>query len=149
VAQVRAAHGDRWANIMQYYVDNFQDTLLGNIPGMRVLVEDLKTAGIGVWGLSNWNRELYPLAEQYCDVLTHLDGKIVSAFVGLRKPHRDIYERALHDFDIDAATSIFVDDKSMNILGANQAGIRGVRFSDSRKLRGLLIEQGIDIPAVK
>ena len=37
----------------------------------------------------------------------------------------------------------------MNIAGANEAGIRGICFSDARKLRELLIEQGIDIPAVQ
>ena len=42
-----------------------------------------------------------------------------------------------------------LNDKAMNIAGANEAGIRGIRFSDARKLRELLIEQGIDIPAVQ
>ena len=36
----------------------------------------------------------------------------------------------------------------MNIVGANEAGIRGVRFKDSRALRRLLIANGVDIPAV-
>ena len=37
----------------------------------------------------------------------------------------------------------------MNIVGANSAGIRGIKFTDPYKLRALLIDAGIDIPAVK
>ena len=69
---------------------------------------------------------------------------------GTVKTHvRHIYEKALEEFGISAESSVFIDDKAMNIAGANEAGIRGIRFSDARKLRELLIEQGIDIPAVQ
>ena len=44
--------------------------------------------------------------------------------------------------------ALFVDDKAMNIVGANEAGIRGVRFKDARALRTLLIDAGVAIPAV-
>jgi len=54
----------------------------------------------------------------------------------------------LQQFGIDASGAVFVDDKAMNIVGANNAGIRGVRFKDSRALRALLIDAGVKIPAV-
>ena len=149
IALMRERHGDEWADILRYYVDNFEDSLTGIVPGMRVLVNDLKAAGIGVWGLSNWEKELFAEAERLCPLLQLLDGRIVSGFVGLRKPHRDIYEEAVRRFGIDASTSVFVDDKAMNIVGANEAGIRGVRFCDSRRLREILIAQGVDIPPVR
>ena len=148
VEWMRAHHGDAWAEVLSYYLTNFRDSLVGIVPGARVLVDDLKALGLGVWGLSNWERSLFPVAEEYCDILTHLDGKMVSGFVGLRKPGRAIYERALQEFGISARHSLFIDDKAMNIIGANKAGIRGVRFDDPRKLRELLIELGIAIPAV-
>ena len=47
-----------------------------------------------------------------------------------------------------ASGALFVDDKAMNIVGANEAGIRGVRFKDARALRTLLIDAGVAIPAV-
>ena len=149
IALMRERHGDEWADILRYYVDNFEDSLTGIVPGMRVLVNDLKAAGIGVWGLSNWEKELFSEAERLCPLLQLLDGRVVSGFVGLRKPHRDIYEEAVRRFGIDASTSVFVDDKAMNIVGANEAGIRGVRFCDSRRLREILIAQGVDIPPVR
>ena len=138
----------RWADILEYYVANFRDSLTGVVPGARVLVDDLKAAGVGVWGLSNWERGLYPIAEECCPILQRLDGKVVSGYVRLRKPHRDIYEYALREFGIEPSTAVFIDDKAMNIVGANAAGIRGIRFSDPRRLRDVLIEAGVDIPAV-
>ena len=146
---MRANHGDQWAGVLAYYIANFRDSLVGIVPGARVLVDDLKHAGIGVWGLSNWEQSLFPVAQRYCDILEHLDGRLVSGFVGLRKPDRRIYERALHEFDIDAAHSVFIDDKAMNIVGANKAGIRGIRFEDPQRLRSVLIDAGIPIPQVR
>ena len=144
VAWMREHYGDKWADILRYYLDNFEDSLTGVVPGARVLVNDLKAAGIGVWGLSNWEKELFPIALKHCEILQRLDGRLVSGYVHMRKPHKDIYEKALEEFGISAESSVFIDDKAMNIAGANEAGIRGIRFSDARKLRELLIEQGID-----
>lgn len=149
IAWMRGTHGDRWADMLEYYVANFRDTLTGVVPGARVLVKDLKEAGIGVWGLSNWEKEMFAEAERQCDILEDLDGRLVSGFVKMRKPHKEIYDRALQEFGIAADGAVFVDDKAMNIVGANAAGIRGVRFSDPVRLRELLIAQGVNIPALQ
>lgn len=116
--------------------------------GRRVLINDLKAAGVHVWGLSNWQKDLFPIALDNFDILRSLDDRVVSGYVSLRKPNKDIYEFALQQFGIDASGAVFVDDKAMNIVGANNAGIRGVRFKDSRALRALLIDAGVKIPAV-
>ena len=148
VALMRKTSGDQWADMLQYYLDNFVDSLTGVVPGARVLINDLKAAGIGVWGLSNWQKDLFPIALEHYDILQTLNDRVVSGYVELRKPHKDIYEHALDRFGINAAGAMFVDDKAMNIVGANEADIRGVRFKDSRALRRLLIANGVDIPAV-
>ena len=130
VALMRERYGDKWADMLQYYLDN------------------LKAAGVHVWGLSNWQKDLFPIALDNFDILRSLDDRVVSGYVSLRKPNKDIYEFALQQFGIDASGAVFVDDKAMNIVGANNAGIRGVRFKDSRALRALLIDAGVKIPAV-
>ena len=149
IAWMRRTHGDEWADMLAYYVANFRDSLTGVVPGARVLVNDLKAAGIGVWGLSNWEASLFHVAEEQCDIIRELDGKLVSGFVKMRKPHKEIYEEALRRFGIGAGGAVFIDDKAMNIVGANEAGIRGVRFQDPAKLRELLIAAGVAIPAVR
>lgn len=149
VEWARANRGERAADMLDYYYANFIDTLGGAVPGMRKLIEDLQQAGVGAWGLSNWSTGTFPIADENNPVLQMLDGKVVSGYIGLRKPNADIFEYALKEFGIDAASSLFVDDKAMNIVGANAVGIRGVRFSDPYKLRQLLIDNGVNIPAVQ
>ena len=149
VALMRERYGDQWADMMRYYLDNFVDSLTGVVPGARVLINDLKAAGVRVWGLSNWQKDLFPIALDNFDILRSLNDRVVSGYVSLRKPNKDIYEFALQQFGIDASGAVFVDDKAMNIVGANNAGIRGVRFKDSRALRALLIDAGVKIPAVR
>ncbi|WEV71883.1 HAD family phosphatase [Bifidobacterium sp. ESL0790] len=149
VEAVREKYGEPWASMLDYYCANFEDSLVGQVTGMRVLVNDLKATGIGVWGLSNWATELFPPADRQYSILRSLDGRVVSGYVGLRKPHKDIFEYALREFGIKAETSLFVDDKAMNIEGANAVGMRGVRFNDSTKLREVLRGLGVAIPDVK
>ena len=107
VALMRERHGDQWADMMRYYLDNFVDSLTGVVPG-------------------NWQKDLFPVALDHYDILCSLEDRVVSGYVGLRKPHRDIYDYALKQFGIDASGALFVDDKAMIIVGANEAGIRGV-----------------------
>ncbi|KFI64206.1 HAD family hydrolase [Bifidobacterium cuniculi] len=148
-AFVKDRYGERWASMMRYYHENFVDSLHGLVPGARVLVDDLRRANIGVWGLSNWDPETFPLAQRQVTLFEQLDGMVVSGYVGLIKPHADIFEHALRQFGIDRATSVFVDDRSGNIQGANAVGLRGIMFRDPRALRAALIALGADIPPVE
>lgn len=148
IAWIRETHGERWAEMLTYYFDNFLDSLTGTIPGMRVLVHDIKTAGLGVWGLSNWQRETIGEAENAYEILRMLNGRVISSEVHMRKPDTAIYMKALESFGIDAETTVFVDDRASNVIGANRAGIRCIRFRDERGLRETLIDAGVPIPAV-
>lgn len=142
---MRQTHGEPWASILEYYLANFEDSLTGVVPGSRALVDELRSLGIGVWGLSNWEKELFPIAHNYCPTLSKLQDAVVSGNIGLRKPHIEIYEYALRQFGIDASSSVFLDDKAMNIVGANKVGMRGIRVSDMQAVRAELIRHGVPL----
>ncbi|MDO4913044.1 MAG: HAD family phosphatase [Bifidobacteriaceae bacterium] len=146
VAYVRNNYGEFWASMFQYYLDNFIDSIPGVVPGARKLIEDLKNAGVGVYGLSNWHQDTFAQAQQYFHILQSLDDSVISGQVHMRKPHEEIYEFALQKFNILPEHTLFVDDKAMNIVGANKVGVRGIRFLNPRVLRSNLIELGVDIP---
>ncbi|MFT8704748.1 MAG: HAD family phosphatase [Bifidobacterium sp.] len=148
-AWMERTHGRENADIFRFYLDHFEDSLTGVVPGARMLIEDLKAAGIGVWGLSNWERTLFPIAWKQFGILHLLQDKVVSGNVRMRKPHKDIFDLAIRQFGINAQTSLFVDDKSQNVLGANASGMRAFQFSDSYKLRHALIAAGVAIPSVQ
>ena len=59
---VKREHGGVWAEMMEWYISHFPDSILGEIPGSRQLVSDLKEAGIRVFGLSNWSSDLFERA---------------------------------------------------------------------------------------
>ncbi|MEK0306420.1 HAD family hydrolase [Bifidobacterium favimelis] len=143
---VREHKGSPWDEMFSYYCANFQDSLDGPVPGARKLVGDLKAAGIGVWGLSNWGSELFPIAWRRFPILHGLDGLVVSGPIHMRKPDPVIFKYALDRFGVGADGCLFVDDKGMNVVGANKAGIRGYRFTDPDRLRDTLIGAGIGIP---
>ncbi len=148
IDSIRANHGEIWAEMTQYYVDNFEDCLTGPVPGSRMLVHDLKNAGIGVWGLSNWPVDLFPQALKACPVLNELDGKVVSGYVNVAKPNVAIYKLALHEFNISPQDCVFIDDKGSNVMGANEAGIRAIQFGNMTDVRRTLIDAGINIPSL-
>jgi len=140
-------HGERWASMYRYYCANFEDTLIGSVPGSRKLVLDIRNAGLGVWGLSNWGFEDFPVARRVFPSLQLLADYVVSGFVKVRKPYPQIYRMAYERFGIDPAGAVFIDDKPENIVGANETGMRGICFGgDPRALRRALADAGVPIP---
>jgi putative hydrolase of the HAD superfamily len=57
-----------------------------------------------------------------------------SAFVGMRKPERGIYELTLERLDgIPAGDCLFVDDIEANCEAAADVGMHAVRFGDNEQ----------------
>jgi putative hydrolase of the HAD superfamily len=51
-----------------------------------------------------------------------------SAYVGVRKPDRRIYEIVLDRLDLPADEIVFVDDVEQNVLAARELGMHAVHF---------------------
>ena len=66
-----------------------------------------------------------------------------SCYVGLRKPHVEIYLRALDILGTPAERILFIDDRQENVNGALQAGMKGIRFECEHQLREALKEMGV------
>ncbi|MEU7690680.1 HAD family hydrolase [Microbispora hainanensis] len=71
----------------------------------------------------HWRRMIDPAA--------HFDEVVLSFEVGCRKPGREIFELAVRRSGVPASRSIFVDDLARNCEGAEAAGWRAVRFTDT------------------
>ena len=139
--------GAPWVDMYDYYAAHYEDTLVGTVPGALRLVSDLREAGVGVWGISNWGAQDFPVALRLFPVFSQLDGYVISGRTGLVKPHADMFSLALSRFGTDPATTLFVDDRADNVAGANGVGMRGVVFGGSmRSLRQTLVALGVAIP---
>ena len=66
-----------------------------------------------------------------------------SCYLGLRKPHADIYRRALDILGGPAERKLFIDDRAENAAGAVAAGMKAIRFEGADKLRNDLAALGV------
>lgn len=66
----------------------------------------------------------------------------------LKKPNIRFYQTFLQRNDIDLSTTnvIFIDDRLENVIGAQKAGLIGIRFISPEQLRADLEELGVLIP---
>lgn len=73
-----------------------------------------------------------------------LDGRVLcSGALGVRKPERAIFDRALAHFATRACDTLFVDDIFVNVRGARAAGLHADTVVDGRSMRRVLRRYGL------
>lgn len=150
VELIRKEHGGIWAEMMEWYISRFPDSILGEIPGSRQLVCDLKEAGIRVFGLSNWSADLFERAlPRLPEVIFMMEDRVVSGYIHQRKPDRNIFDTAISKFKVTPSLTAFIDDKLENVQGGKEAGLRAIQFKSPAQIRKALREMGAPIPALK
>ena len=107
----------------------------GEIAGMREIIEELKAKGYGVYGLTNWSRETFPLICDDYPIFKLLEGYVVSGVERTMKPLPEIYNILLERYSLKAEESIFIDDNPTNIEGGEAVGIKGIIFESPEQLR--------------
>jgi putative hydrolase of the HAD superfamily len=147
--EIMRRKGELWAQMMDFYLARFPQSLMGEVPGAHQLVDDLHAAGYKCWGLSNWSPQNFKDAWYADDIFDRLDGFLVSGFIHDIKPHRSIFDRAAHAFGFDPAQAVFIDDKPGNIEAAKNAGWSGVVQRTPQQVRTELIGLGVEIPPVR
>ena len=109
------------------------------IPGMRELISDLKQSGKGIYLLSNIGldfAENYTKVSALAELFSLFDGLVFSSKIRKTKPSREAFEHLLKEYNLNPADCVFVDDREVNIIGAEKAGIKGILFGgDSDLLR--------------
>ncbi len=114
-----------------------------SFPYSKDWVKGLKEDGYRTYLLTNYPRSLYKnTAEQYFTFLPYIDDVLVSSHEKMIKPDKEIYERLLEKFGLEAEETVFIDDRIVNIKGAESVGITGIHFTNyeevSKKLDKLI-----------
>ena len=135
VTEERVALFPEWEKEIRLYFDRWIDMMGDAIPGMEELVRDYKARGYGVWGLTNWSWETFPLILDRYPVFGLLDGFVISGKEKTVKPEPKIYRILLERYGLKAEECIFIDDNPKNTAGAEAVGIRGLIFRDAAQLR--------------
>lgn len=92
---------------------------------------ELRARGVALAICTNNVREWEPRWRAMLPVDELFDVVVDSAFVGVRKPDRRIYEITLERLGRPAARAVFVDDVEENVAAAAELGLHGVHFRET------------------
>ena len=138
ITQERIALYPQWEKEIRMYYGRWIEMMGGEIPGMYPLLSGLKARGFGLYGLTNWSRETFPLVRDRYPVFSLLDGYVVSGEERIAKPDPVLYRILLDRYGLRGEECVFVDDNPANASGGESLGIRGVVFQDAEQLRAEL-----------
>ena len=122
---------------------HYADIFTGEVPGITPLMEQLKTKGYRILGLSNWSTKVFDVIRKYPKPFAQLEGSLISHEVHLLKPDVAIFNAFCQRFGVKPNECLFIDDKPENIAGAERAGLHGVVFTNTDQLREALKNEGI------
>ncbi len=136
----RIALYPEWKKEIRMYYGEWVKMMNGELPGMRELVAELKDRGYGIYGLTNWSAETFPLIRDTYPIFRLMDGIVVSGEEHTMKPRPEIYRILLDRYALNPSESVFIDDNPDNIAAAETFGIKGIVFSSVGDLRTKLEE---------
>ena len=128
-------------------IDNAWNALILNFRIKSLEVLEKLSAGYKLYLLSNTNSiHLKYFKKKFTKETGKplLDDYFVKAWysneVGLRKPGREIFEFVLHDENLQAAETLFIDDTLVNIETAQKLGFKTHHLSPTEKIEMLKID---------
>lgn len=133
VAELQAEHPE-WSEAIAIYHTRWIEMMNGEIEGMSSVIRRLKMAGYGVYGLTNWSAETFPIIRDTYPVFQEFDGIVVSGEEHLLKPDAAIYKCLLERYALQAEESLFIDDNADNVAGARNVGMKAIRFTSAEEL---------------
>ncbi|GAA1446472.1 HAD family hydrolase [Leifsonia poae] len=130
--------GEQWgdATIHRLWLADFRSWLSIDHDTLQVLL-DLQAGGTRMALLSNAGRDFgsYFRHGTLGDLFEQV---FVSGELGTIKPSADIFEIVLTELGITAENMVFIDNKEVNVRGAEALGIAGHVYTDAADLRAYL-----------
>lgn len=120
----------QYARELDLFENHYTEPFTAEMPGMRLLISDLKEKGYHVYGLSNWSSKLAEVKAKF-SIFSLIQDELISKDVHLLKPEPAIYKAFLNKFSLSPESCLFIDDKQENIEGCKSVGMNGLRFDRS------------------
>jgi 2-haloacid dehalogenase len=134
----------QYAELIAAWSDRFGETISGPVPGVHAIVEALDAGGVPLYAITNFSADFWPpFFERERAFFSRFRGIVVSGEEKLLKPDPALYYRALHRFGLKPADALFVDDREINVEGAQAVGMRAHLFTDAAGLRVRLEVEGL------
>jgi len=104
------------------------------LPGMEALLGDLKRSGQSLWVLSNYCPWFEDIRRKLA-LDRFFDGYVISYQSGFRKPEPEAFRALMAQYGGEDGDFILIDDRAINIQGAEQVGWQGILFTDADQVR--------------
>ena len=98
------------------------------------MLRDLHRRGTPLYALTNWSAETFPVARSRFEFLELFDGILVSGEERVAKPDPAVFALLVDRFGLQPSSTVFVDDRQVNVDAAERAGLRGLLFTDPATL---------------
>ena len=107
------------------------------LPGMEQLLSKLKESGFPLFALSNYSI-WYLMIDEKLKLSKYLNWDFVSCKTGHRKPDQEAYLGPTASLRLKPEQILFVDDRQVNIDGAQKVGLQAHLFTSSDALETML-----------
>jgi 2-haloacid dehalogenase len=134
-------HEDNIRNFRKYWHEMPFAAIEGSVAVMRGLV----ASGVDVTMLTNFASDTYVQATGMYSFLNEPRGVTVSGDVKIMKPEQGIYRLHTDNFGLAPAATLFIDDSSANVRGAQEFGWQAVLFTSAEHLRSDLAGFGLAV----
>ena len=122
----------------------FGETITDPVPGVHALVAELDARGVPLFAITNFSADFWTPFRAREDAFFRLFRDIVvSGEEKLLKPDPALYLRALDRFGLAPHEALFVDDRLINVEGAEAVGMHAHLFTDADGLRARLEREGL------
>ena len=108
------------------------------IAGTVRLVEDLATAGIHLYVLSNMPVSTFEYLTRKHEFFRHFRELVISGAILMIKPEPAIYKHLVEKTGIVPAESVFLDDLLKNVVAARECGLHAIQFAGADAARAEL-----------
>lgn len=125
----------QWENMLK---DEISETV-------NILKKLVKSKNYKVLALTNWSHETFPIAIKKFDFLNLFEDIVVSGKIKMIKPDLEIYDYIIKKHSIIPEESVFIDDNSSNIIGAQKVKINAIHYKNCEQMVEELKKYGVKI----
>jgi len=127
------------------YYGRWEEMLGGELTDTVKIFNELKSAGIPLYALTNWSHEAFPVAYERYGFMKKFDGIVVSGYEKLLKPDHAIYRVLMGRYNVNPAESVYIDDNKANAEAAAELGFHAIHFQSADHLRYELRSLGLEV----
>ena len=127
------------------YYGRWEEMLGGELRDTVKIFNELKSAGMPLYALTNWSHEAFPVAYERYGFMKQFDGIVVSGYEKLLKPDHAIYRVLMSRYNVNPAESVYIDDNKANAEAAAELGFHAIHFNSAIQLRQELRSLGLEV----